>query len=245
MTKILIENLTFAYQKNNPVLRRINLEISSGESVGIIGANGAGKSTLLKILIGLLPEYEGNVKIGENTVSKKNLGEIRRQAGYVFQDSESQLFLSTVYEDVAFGPKNYGYPKEEVQKRVFEALTKTGIENLAQRPIYSLSGGQKKLASIATILALTPEIILLDEPSIALDPKNRRNLIRVINEIEGTKVIASHDLDMVWDTCSRVVLLSENQIIRDGNAKEILSDQELLETHGLELPLSLQRKQEE
>ena len=146
---------------------------------------------------------------------------------------------------MAFGPKNYGYPKEEVQKRVFEALTKTGIENLAQRPIYSLSGGQKKLASIATILALTPEIILLDEPSIALDPKNRRNLIRVINEIEGTKVIASHDLDMVWDTCSRVVLLSENQIIRDGNAKEILSDQELLETHGLELPLSLQRKQEE
>ena len=245
MTKILIENLTFAYQKNNPVLRGINLEISSGESVGIIGANGAGKSTLLKILIGLLPEYEGNVKIGENTVSKKNLGEIRRQAGYVFQDSESQLFLSTVYEDVAFGPKNYGYSKEEVRKRVFEALTKTGIENLAQRPIYSLSGGQKKLASIATILALTPEIILLDEPSIALDPKNRRNLIRVINEIERTKVIASHDLDMVWDTCSRVVLLSENQIIRDGNAKEILSDQELLETHGLELPLSLQRKQEE
>lgn len=242
MAEILIENLTFAYQKNHAVLQNINLKIDSGESVGIIGANGVGKSTLLKILIGLLPEYEGNVKIGEDTVSKKNLSAIRKRIGYVFQDSESQLFLPTVYEDVAFGPQNYGYAKEEVGKRVQEALEKVGISHLAERQIYRLSGGQKKLASIAAILALTPEIILFDEPTIALDPKNRRNLIQVVNELEGTKVIASHDLDMIWDTCDRAVLLSENRIICDGNAKEILSDKNLLEQYGLELPLSLQRK---
>ena len=174
-------------------------------------------------------------------MEKKNLTDIRAKIGYVFQDSESQLFLSTVYEDVAFGPRNYGYREEEVNRRVMDALRKVHLEELKDRHIYRMSGGQKKLASIATILSMEPEVMLLDEPSIALDPRNRRTLIHILNEMKETKIIASHDLDMIWDTCERTILLSEGKVIKDGKTAEILSDRKLLEENGLELPLSMQR----
>lgn len=237
-----IENLNFAYGNGIRVLHNISAAVNKGEAVGMIGANGAGKSTLLKLLVGLADGYEGSIRFDKFMVEKKNLAAIRSRIGYVFQDSESQLFLSTVYEDVAFGPENYGYSKEEVDRRVMEALGKVHLEELKDRQIYRLSGGQKKLASIATILSMEPEVILLDEPSVALDPKNRRNLIHILNEMEETKIIASHDLDMIWDTCTRTILLCRGKIVKDGKTEEILKDRELLEANGLELPLSMQRK---
>ena len=241
MKDINIEDLTFAYSNKIEVLHHISLVVESGESVGVIGANGAGKSTLLKLLVGLAEGYQGSIDLGGLRVEKKNLARIRAKAGYVFQDSESQLFLSTVYEDVAFGPRNYGLAEEEVDGRVMEALRKMHIEDLKDRQIYRMSGGQKKLASIATILSLEPKVMLLDEPTIALDPRNRRTLIHILNEIRETKVIATHDLDMVWDTCERTVLISAGRVRKDGKTREILRDKELLEANGLELPLGMQR----
>lgn len=241
MEDIRIENLTFAYSGGVPVLHDVAFAVEKGENVGLIGANGVGKSTLLKLLVGLAEGYQGSIFLEGLGVEKKNLAAVRAKAGYVFQDSESQLFLSTVYEDVAFGPRNYGYPEEEVEARVMDALSKVHLEELKDRHIYRMSGGQKKLAAIATILSMEPEVLLLDEPSIALDPRNRRTLIHVLNEINKTKIIASHDLDMIWDTCERTILLSEGRVIKDGKTEEILRDGKLLEENGLELPLSMQR----
>lgn len=166
-----LNHLTFSYDGNREVLSDISFHLKQGESIGLIGANGAGKSTLLKILAGLLTDYKGLAKIGGLDVNKKNLAAVRKKTGYVFQDSESQLFLSTVYEDVAFGPRNYGYSGEEVEEKVTSALRQVHIEELKDRPIYRMSGGQKKLAAIATILSMEPEVILFDEPSVGLDPK--------------------------------------------------------------------------
>lgn len=240
LNDIKIAGLNFAYSNGITVLHDISFHVNKGEAVGIIGANGAGKSTLLKLLVGLLDGYRGSIEIDRLFVEKKNLAAIRAKLGYVFQDSESQLFLSTVYEDVAFGPRNYGYSEEEVDKRVMEALRKVHLEELKNRQIYRMSGGQKKLAAIATILSMEPGVMLLDEPSVGLDPKNRRNLIHILNELEETRIIASHDLDMIWDTCGRTILLSEGRVIKDGKTEEILKDKGLLEANGLELPLCMQ-----
>lgn len=233
-------NLSFSYQKNRKVLQDICLSVEHGESVGLVGANGVGKSTFLKLLVGLIAGYEGEIRVQGQPVTKKYLTDIRKKLGYVFQDSDSQLFMSTVYEDVAFGPRNYGCSNEETEQRVTDALQKVKIEALRDRQIYRMSGGEKKLASIATILAMEPEIILLDEPSIALDPRNRRNLIEILNGMPETKIIASHDLDMILDTCKRTILLAEGKMIRQGDTKEILRDREVLETYGMELPLCMQ-----
>ena len=235
-----LDHLTFTYDGNREVLSDISFHLKAGETVGLIGANGAGKSTLLKILTGLLTDYKGQVKLDGMDVNKKNLAAVREKTGYVFQDSESQLFLSTVYEDVAFGPRNYGYSEEEVQKKVMSALQQVHIEELKDRPIYRMSGGQKKLAAIATILSMEPEVILFDEPSVGLDPKNRRNLINIINRIGGLKIIASHDLDMIFDTCDKTILIEKGKLIFYGETAKILTDQRLLEERGLELPLSMQ-----
>ena len=236
-----IEHLDFSYEKNEQILFDITFSAKDGESIGLIGANGIGKSTLLKLMVGLYTDYSGRLEVAGHAVNSKNLYHIREHIGYVFQDSDSQLFMSTVEDDVAFGPKNYGYPKEEVDKRVSEALKRVHIEHLAKKQNYKLSGGEKKLSAIATILSMEPDIILMDEPSIALDPRNRRNLIGVLNEIDRLKLIASHDLDFIMDTCERVILLDEGRIKKDGSTKEILTDKELLESSGLELPLRYQQ----
>lgn len=242
-----IEGLSFGYESprgraGKKVLKDIHLCVDAGESVGVIGANGVGKSTLLRLLTGLLNMQEGRMQIAGLEMKKENLAKIRAKIGYVFQDSDNQLFMSTVYEDVAFAPRNYGKNEDEVERLSMQALKQVCMEGQKDRQIYRLSGGEKKLASIATVLAMEAELMLLDEPSVALDPRNRRNLIRVMNGLPGAKMIASHDLDFVYDTCRRVVLLSEGCIVRDGDAKEILTDRELLEAHGLELPLSFSRK---
>lgn len=238
-----LDHLTFSYDGNREVLSDISFDLKAGETIGLIGANGAGKSTLLKILAGLLTDYKGQAKIDGLDVNKKNLAAVRKKTGYVFQDSESQLFLSTVYEDVAFGPRNYGCVGEELEEKVMWALRQVHIEELKDRPIYRMSGGQKKLAAIATILSMEPEVILFDEPSVGLDPKNRRNLINIINGISGLKIIASHDLDMIFDTCNRTILIEKGKLICEGETAKILTDQRLLEKSGLELPLSMQKRE--
>lgn len=246
MQYIEVNNLSFSYEsaatgKETDILKNMSFTVTENESIGIIGANGAGKSTLLKLLVGLQLNYKGDILIGGVLVKKDTLKQIRAKTGYVFQDSESQLFMSTVYEDVAFAPRNYRLPEAEIEKRTLGALKAVHMEELKDKQIYRLSGGQKKLASIATILSMEPEMILMDEPSVALDPKNRRNLIHILNELNALKVIASHDLDMIYDTCSRTILISKGQIIKDGKTEDILNDKELLENNGLELPLSLSR----
>ena len=205
--------------------------------MGLVGANGVGKSTLLRILVGLNTGFQGDVMVNNIPLEKKNLKTIRKNIGYVFQDADSQLFMSTVFDDVAFAPRNYGMSEAEVNEKTMEALKVVHIEQLKDKQIYKLSGGEKKLASIATILSTEPDVILMDEPSVALDPKNRRNLINILNRLNQAKIIASHDLNMIMDTCERTILLSDGKIIKDGNTKEILLDKELMEESGLELPL--------
>jgi len=205
--------------------------------VGLVGANGVGKSTLLRILVGLNTGFQGDVMVNNIPLEKKNLKTIRKNVGYVFQDADSQLFMSTVFDDVAFAPRNYGMSEAEVNEKTMEALKVVHIEQLKDKQIYKLSGGEKKLASIATILSTEPDVILMDEPSVALDPKNRRNLINILNQLNQAKIIASHDLNMIMDTCERTILLSDGKVIKDGNTKEILLDKELMEKSGLELPL--------
>ena len=240
--RINFEHVNYSYEKSVPILRDVTFSAHEHESIGLIGANGVGKSTLLKLLVGLNLGYEGTISVEGMKVEKQILPKIRERIGYVFQDSDSQLFMSTAYEDIAFGPRNYGLSEPEVQERVEQALSMIHIEHLKNKQIYKMSGGEKKMVSIATILAMTPDIILMDEPSIALDPRNRRYLIQILNQFHHLKIIASHDLDMILDTCSRVILMAEGTIIRDGKAEEILSDKELLEANGLELPLCMQGK---
>ena len=232
-TIILADNLSFAYDHKYSALEHLFFQIERGETIGIIGANGAGKSTLLKILVGLLEDYQGRLEIEGLTVEKKTLKEIRKKVGYVFQDSESQLFLSTVYEDVAFGPRNYGYPEETVEEKVLSALRLVHMEEHRDKQIYRLSGGQKKMAAIATVLSMEPEVILFDEPSTALDPRNRRNLVGVLNDLSCTKLIASHDRDFIKSTCDGVFLLADRTIRKIGTAEEIVMDRQLLEESGL------------
>jgi cobalt/nickel transport system ATP-binding protein len=246
MIDIDVNGLSFSYHKNANsvdmrILKDIDFSVEHGESIGLIGANGVGKSTLLKLLVGIQLGYAGTLSIQDVVLKKENLVSIREKIGYVFQDSDSQLFMTTVYEDVSFAPRNYGLSKAEVEKRSMEALEKVHIQDLKDQPIYRLSGGQKKMVSIGTILSMRPDIILLDEPSAALDPGNRRNLIHILNELQVTKVIASHDLDFIYDTCERTILLQNGNIVADGNTKEILTNKELLEQNGLELPLSFSR----
>lgn len=239
-----MENVSFGYEKGNEILRQITFHASETDSVGLIGANGMGKSTFLKMLVGLNLDFTGSIRIEEIPVQAGTLAQIRSRIGYVFQDSDSQLFMNTVYEDVAFAPRNYGLPEEEVEKRVEQALHMTGISHLKDKQIYKMSGGEKKLVSIATILSMTPDIILMDEPSIALDPKNRRNLIHILNSFEHLKIIASHDLDLILDTCERTILMKSGKIVADGLTKDILTDKILLEANGLELPFCMQHKYE-
>ncbi len=237
-----VENLSFQFEQNREILKGITFSAGENESIGLVGANGVGKSTLLKLLVGLYLDFTGSIRVEEIPVEKSTLRKIREKIGYVFQDSDSQLFMSTAYEDIAFAPRNYGLPEAEVEKRVNEALETVKIPYLKNRQTYKMSGGEKKMVSIATILSMTPDIILMDEPSVALDPRNRRNLIRILNSFSHLKIIASHDLDFILDTCQRTILMADGRIICDGKTSDILSNEELLEANGLELPLSMYRK---
>ena len=232
------QNVSFAYGET-PVVENLSFSIKKGETVGLIGANGAGKSTIMKLMLGLL-SGSGQILVDGLTVNRANISEIRRKIGFVLQDSDNQMFMPTVYEDMIFGPRNYGLSKEEAERKVDAVLEQLGLQALKHRHNHKISGGEKRMAAIATILAMEPEMILMDEPSTALDPVNRRTVINTINRLSQTKLIASHDLDMILDTCQRVILLSHGRIVADGDAETILRDKELLEANRMELPFCLQ-----
>lgn len=237
--RVEMNQVSYRYPDGNRGIENVSLLLHHGESVGIIGANGAGKSTLLMLLLGILFPQEGEVLVGDVQVTPKTLPMIRQRVGLVMQQADDQLFMTTVYDDVAFGPRNEGLGEDEVSSRVYDALETVGLNHLAKRAPYKLSGGEKKSISIASVLSMEPDILLMDEPTAGLDPKARRRLIHLLNGFRHTKIITSHDLDMILDTCSRVLVLRDGALVGDGDPKELLSSRANMEEWGLELPLSL------
>lgn len=235
---IKFENVSFAYEKGALVISDMSFDIARGEAVGLIGANGAGKSTIMKLLLGLVIADEGRILVDGEEVSRNSLSQVRQKLGFVLQNSDNQMFMPTVYEDMMFAPLNYGMKREDAERKVDEVLDRLGLQYLKHKYNHRISGGEKRMAAIATILAMEPEAVLMDEPTSALDPYNRRIVINTIRAMDQTRIITSHDLDMILDTCDRVILISEGRIVADGKATEILSDKELLEANHMELPLS-------
>jgi len=235
-----MQHVSFVYPDGRSALDDLGFTIHHGESVELVGANGAGKSTLLLLLVGVLMPTEGEVRVGDWPVTRGTLAEIRRRVGFVFQDPDDQLFMPTVGEDVAFGPLQQQLPDSEVKERVTRALTQVGALHLAARPLHRLSGGERRAVAIASVLAMAPDILLLDEPSASLDPSTRRQLIRRLAEFQHTRIVASHDLDLVFEACARTIVLSQGRVVADGPTEQILADPELLARAGMELPLRLQ-----
>lgn len=235
---IAIENLNFSYPDYANAIHQVNLTVQPGERIGIVGANGCGKTTFFLLLCGILAPTQGTIRLLGQAVRP---GTFHTEIGLVFQNPDDQLFSTTVWEDVAFAPQNMGLSAEDVAQRVNTAMALTQVQDLAQRPPHHLSGGQKKRVAIAGVLAMNPEILLLDEPSAQLDPHSRRQLIRLLDSLPQTQLIATHDLDLALDLCDRTLLFSHGQIICDGDTYSILGDAERLEQHALELPLSYSR----
>lgn len=227
-----ISNLDFAYPNGREALKRVNLKVEEGESLGIIGPNGSGKSTLLLHLNGIL-RGSGEIKIFGLNPEGKNLKEIRKKVGVVFQDPDDQLFSPTVFDDVAFGPINMGFKESEVEKRVEDALDKVGLRKLMDESPQHLSFGEKKRISVATVLSMEPELLVLDEPTSNLDPRSRREILNLLKGLEGTKIIATHDISAVEELASRVVILYEGEVVADGEATKILNDDALLRKFGV------------
>lgn len=237
---IQFNHVNIGYENGKEVLTDLSFYIHSGESVGIIGTNGTGKSTLLSTIAGLVDRLQGDMMVNGLDMTKKNLHLIRKKMGFVFQDPEVQLFSNSVYDDIAFGPRNYGYNEQEVERMVQHTLNLIEGEELKRKAPYMLSGGQKNMSAIATALVMNPDVLLMDEPTAALDPKARRKLIALLNRLTVTKVLTTHDLDFVFDTCERTIVLYNGNIVADGITSDILTDEVRLLQWGLELPLSLQ-----
>ena len=229
-------NLCFKYNQEHSALTDINLSIFTREKVGLIGANGAGKTTLFLTICGILTPTYGEIKICDRLVQP---GEFRPEIGLVFQNPSDQLFCPTVRDDIAFGPENMGFSPEIVQERVNTALSLTGVSHLIDRIPHHLSGGEKCMVAIASVLAMQPQIILYDEPSANLDLKARRRLIKFLQASPETIVISSHDLELILEVCDRVILLNQGRVIADGIPQEIMSDRNLMENNNLEVPHSL------
>jgi cobalt transport protein ATP-binding subunit len=234
-----ISNLKYRYHDGTEALRDVSLRVEPGECVGLIGPNGSGKSTLLLHLNGILPEKisaDGAVKIFGGSITAKNLETIRRQVGLVFQDPDDQLFCPTVQEDVAFGPQQLGLSETDVAARVHRALEQVGLHGFDHRATHHLSHGEKRRACLAGVLACEPKILVLDEPTSDLDPRGRREFKALLREIPATKLIATHDLEMVVELCSRAIVLDLGAVIADGPVAELLGDEALMLAHGLERP---------
>jgi cobalt/nickel transport system ATP-binding protein len=224
---ICIKNLHYSYPDGTKTLCDINLEIQRGESLGIIGSNGAGKSTLLLHINGIL-RGRGEISVFGKDLTDKNLPLIRSMVGLVFQDPDNQLFMPTVFDDVSFGPINMGMQRQDVEKSVHKALKEVDMLASIKRSSHHLSVGEKKRIAIATVLSMNPQILVLDEPSSNLDPKHRRALIKLLNMLEMTKIIATHDLDLIGQTCSRVVLMEEGKIVSGGLCPDFLAEAAIL-----------------
>jgi len=237
---VAFEDVSFDYPDGTTALRGVSFSIHHGESVGLVGANGAGKSTLLLHLPGILLPSSGHVRVGDWPVTARTLPQVRRSLGMVFQDPDDQLFMPTVGDDVAFGPQNLGLPGDEVEARVAGALERVGATHLRLRPPYKLSGGEKRAAAIASVLSMSPDILVMDEPSANLDPASRRRLIALLRSFEHTKIVATHDLDLVQDVCTRTIVLRGGRVAADGPTADVFGDDALLSSCHLEKPLRMQ-----
>ena len=234
-----VKGLAYAYPDGTQALYGVDLTIGRGERVALLGPNGAGKTTLVLHLNGILHGGLGEVRVGGLRVDpadKKTLREIRRRVGIVFQDPDDQLFMPTVAEDVAFGPANLGVRGAELQERVERALAQVGMLEAADRPPQHLSFGQRRRVAVATVLAMEPEILVMDEPSSNLDPAGRRELAEILRGLEVTLLMVTHDLPYAAELCPRSLILSGGVIVADGPTAELLSDEALLRAHRLELP---------
>jgi len=232
-------DLHFTYPDGTVGLDGVSFRISHGESVALVGENGAGKSTLLLHLNGYLTAYQGTVRIGDYALTPRNLNAVRRSVGMVFQNPDDQLFMPTVFDDVAFGPLNLGLARDEVERVVSRALATVGVAHLAKRPPYKLSQGEKRSVSIATVLVMSPDILVMDEPTSSLDPRSRRRLIELLKTFRHTKIIATHDLDMALDLCERTIILHEGRVAADGPTRKLFQDEALLQRCSLEKPLRM------
>ena len=217
----------------------MSFTLAHGEHVALLGPNGAGKSTAMLLSNGVLMPTSGEVCVGDLMLSKETLVRIRQRVGLVFQDPDDQLFMTTVFDDIAFGPRNMKLSKEEVEERVAEALKAVLLEQVAKKAPQDLSFGQKKRIALATILAMQPDFLILDEPSSNLDPQGRRRMMALLSSIDATLLIATHDLDMVWELLPRSIIINEGKIVADGPTQELLQDEALLAANGLELPAAV------
>jgi cobalt/nickel transport system ATP-binding protein len=236
-----VRGLKYRYHDGTHALRGVSFTIAPGESVGLIGPNGSGKSTLLLHLNGTLPEAarpDGGIAILGQTLSRQTLQPIRRQVGLVFQDPDDQLFCPTVQEDVAFGPQQLGLEDLEIQRRTETALARVGLSlaDYGRRATHHLSQGEKRRACLAGVLACEPEVLVLDEPTSDLDPRGRREFKALLRRLPCTKLIATHDLELVVELCSRALVLDQGLIVANGPVREVLNDEELMLAHGLERP---------
>jgi cobalt/nickel transport system ATP-binding protein len=239
MLAVKAENLSYSYPDGTPALQEISFTVPEGEKMAIVGPNGSGKSTLITLLNGVR-QGKGLLEILSLSLNRSNLPQIKQWVGVVFQNPDDQLFCPTIFEDIAFGPLNQGLPADEVRQRVENALQSVGLEGYQKRSSFHLSFGERKLASLATVVAMDPRIIALDEPTSNLDLSHRRKIIRWLQKNPHTIILTTHDLDMALDTCQRVMILNKGKIVADGRSQELLSDRMILEENDLELPLRMQ-----
>lgn len=236
------DDVHYRYPNDYEALCGVSFRITHGEKVALVGANGAGKSTLLLHTNGLLMPSQGGVVLGGIALTRRTLPLVRQSVGLVFQDSDNQLFMPTVEEDVAFGPSNMRLEPEEIRRRVTEALDAVGALDLRGESPFRLSGGQKKRVAIATVLAMEPSVLVMDEPTSNLDPRARRQIIDLIRRFSHTTLIATHDMEMVLDLCDRTIVMKEGRIVADGSTRHVFGDLALLEECGLEQPCELRMK---
>ncbi len=231
-----VSNLSFRYPDGQQALVDVNLIVREGERVALVGPNGAGKSTLILHLNGILGSQDGHVRVAGLPVAGEHVKRVRALVGLVFQEPDDQLFSPTVFEDVAYGPLYMGLPEDEVRRRVERALAAVGMEGYGDRVPHRLSAGEKKRIALATVLAMEPSVLVLDEPTAGLDPRGRRMLIRLLDSMSQTMIVSTHDLLMVRDLFPRMVILDRGRVVADGPSADLLRDRALLEAHGLELP---------
>ncbi len=233
-----LDGIEYTYPDGTRALDGVSLSIAQGDRVALLGPNGAGKSTLMLHVNGVLMPERGRIVVAGVELSRATARDVRAKVGLVFQDPDDQLFMTTVYDDVSFGPLNQDLPGQEVDRLVREALHAVGLPDVATKASLHLSYGQRKRIALATVLSMRPEILVLDEPTSNLDPQARRQMIRLLHSLETTLLVATHDMDLAWRLCDRAVILDGGRVVADGPSRTVLGDEAVLERHGLELPLA-------
>ena len=237
MTKYLeVNNLSYSYPDGHEALKNISFDLDNKESLAILGPNGAGKTTLILHLNGILGNLDKQIKVSNFEYTDENIADIRKTVGVVFQDPDDQLFMPTVIEDVMFGPKNFGFTDEESERLALDALDKVNMSDYLDRPPHHLSYGQKRKVAIASVLASKPKLLVLDEPGSNLDPSSRRELIDILNNLDVSKILVTHDLPMALEICKRSIVLNEGEVTRDDQTINILNDENFMKENRLELP---------